>query len=114
VLGILGAAGEYGQRALVHAPGSLPAGQFVGWLGDLMALPAVGLLAGALPQLFPTGQPVSRRWRPLQQPREREPGRELFSRSFSSRPVAANAYQFQFDFVRNNENKMFIDLENLK
>jgi signal transduction histidine kinase len=65
VLEILGAAGEYGERALVHAPGSLPAGQFAGWFGDLMALPAIGLLAGVLPQLFPTGQPVSRRWRPL-------------------------------------------------
>lgn len=65
VLGILGTAGEYGERALVYAPGSLPAGQFAGWLGDLMALPAIGMLAGVLPQLFPTGQPVSRRWRPL-------------------------------------------------
>jgi two-component system NarL family sensor kinase len=65
VLQVQGVAGEYGERALVHAPGSLPAGQFAGWFGDLMALPATGLLAGVLPQLFPTGQPVSRRWRPL-------------------------------------------------
>lgn len=65
VLGILGVAGEYGQRALVYAPGSLPAGHFAGWLGDLMALPTIGLLVGLLPQLFPTGQPVSPRWRPF-------------------------------------------------
>jgi hypothetical protein len=49
----------------IHAPGSLPAGQFAAWLADLMAIPTTGLFAGVLPQLFPDGQPVSRRWRPL-------------------------------------------------
>lgn len=61
---VLGAGGEYARRALIDAPGSLPAGMFVAWLADFAALPTVGLLAGVLPQLFPTGQAVSRRWRP--------------------------------------------------
>lgn len=60
---VLGAGSEYASRALVHAPGSLPGGGFVGWLADFMAHPVIGLLAGMLPQLFPTGRPLSSRWR---------------------------------------------------
>jgi signal transduction histidine kinase len=60
---VLGVGGEYAKRALVDAPGSLPAGTFVAWLADSMATPMAGVLAGLLPQLFPTGRPLSRRWR---------------------------------------------------
>lgn len=60
---VLGAGSQYANRALVHAPGSLPGGGFVGWLADFMAHPVIGLLAGILPQLFPTGRPLSSRWR---------------------------------------------------
>ena len=60
---VLGAGGQYASRALVHAPGSLPGGGFVAWLADFMAHPVIGLLAGMLPQLFPTGRPLSSRWR---------------------------------------------------
>jgi hypothetical protein len=62
---VLGVGGEYAKRALVDAPGSLPAGTFVAWLADSMATPMAGVLAGLLPQLFPTGRPLSRRWRVL-------------------------------------------------
>jgi signal transduction histidine kinase len=54
---------EYASRALVTAPGSLPGGDFAAWLGDAPALLLIGLLAGLLPQLFPTGHPISARWR---------------------------------------------------
>ncbi|HEY8883091.1 MAG TPA: sensor histidine kinase [Dermatophilaceae bacterium] len=60
---VLGAGGVYANRALVTSPGSLPAGEFVAWLADLMALPTVGLFACLLPQLFPTGRALSPRWR---------------------------------------------------
>jgi two-component system NarL family sensor kinase len=54
---------EYARRALVIAPGSLPGGDFAAWLADAPALLLLGLLAALLPQLFPTGHPVSARWR---------------------------------------------------
>jgi two-component system, NarL family, sensor kinase len=61
--GIGGLATEYAIEALVANPGSLPAGEAMAWLGSwpwilFVPVPAtVGLL------LFPTGQPVSPRWR---------------------------------------------------
>ena len=63
LMAVLGCGDEYAKRALVYAPGSLPAGTFVAWLADFAALPVVGLFAGVLPQLFPTGRLLSRRWR---------------------------------------------------
>lgn len=63
VLALMGASQEYARRTLLHAPGSLPSGTFAAWLSDLMAPLTVGLIAGLLPQLFPTGRPLSRRWR---------------------------------------------------
>ena len=58
-----GAAGEYAVRALVLAPGSLPAGGFMAWLSDLTMVPVAGIFIGVLPQLFPDGRPYSARWR---------------------------------------------------
>jgi hypothetical protein len=53
---------EYAVRALVAAPGSLPAGRFAAWLTTwvfTVNFPALGLLL----VLFPDGRPPSRRWR---------------------------------------------------
>ena len=63
VFAVLVSASEYAKRALLIAPGSLPAGNFAAWLGDAPALLLIGLLVGLLPQLFPTGRPLSARWR---------------------------------------------------
>lgn len=49
----------HGLKAVPRWPGST----FVAWLADLVATPLVGLLAGVVPQLFPTGRPLSPRWR---------------------------------------------------
>jgi signal transduction histidine kinase len=64
LLGVLGTGPAYAHHALVESPGSLPAGSFAGWLADTAATPMVGLFAGVIPQLFPTGRPYSPRWRP--------------------------------------------------
>jgi hypothetical protein len=53
---------EYAVRALVTAPGSLPAGSWLAWLAYwtfLLNLPALALLL----LLFPDGRLPSRRWR---------------------------------------------------
>ena len=63
MLMLLGVTGAYAQHALVHRPGSLPGGTFVAWLSDLLAIPTIGLIVAVLPQLFPTGHPLSPRWR---------------------------------------------------
>jgi hypothetical protein len=54
---------SYGLRALVAAPGSLPAGQLAAWLSNWTWV--IPLAAAAfLFLLFPTGRLRSRRWRP--------------------------------------------------
>lgn len=55
---------EYAIRALVLAPGSLPAGVAVAWLSGLFDIAVSGLVAYVL-LLFPTGSLPSRRWRPI-------------------------------------------------
>jgi hypothetical protein len=56
--------GLYAIRALVASPGSLPAGEVAAWVATWVVWPAFGLLA-YLFFLFPDGQPLSPRWRPL-------------------------------------------------
>jgi hypothetical protein len=53
---------EYGLRALVAAPASLPAGRVFGWLSNWTWTTHYALLAFVF-LLFPTGQLRSRRWR---------------------------------------------------
>ena len=52
----------YAVRALLIEPGSLPGGEALGWLGNVLwSVPVSGLILLFL--LFPTGHVVSARWR---------------------------------------------------
>jgi len=61
-LGLNSFAAEYGLRALVVAPGSLPAGRAAVWLANWIWVVPFGMFALVL-LLFPTGRPGSRLWR---------------------------------------------------
>jgi signal transduction histidine kinase len=54
---------QYGLRALVAAPGSLPAGRAFAWVANWLGVFSLVLLALVF-LLFPTGHLRSRRWRP--------------------------------------------------
>lgn len=54
----------YAWRALVAAPGTLPAGELAAWLNRSIMVPAYGATLAAV-VLFPTGRPPSRLWVPL-------------------------------------------------
>lgn len=54
---------DYAIRALVAAPGSIPAGELMAWLGSW--LPAAGGLVSLLMLLFPDGRLPFRHWRPM-------------------------------------------------
>ncbi len=63
LFGILGAASEaYANRALIVAPGSLPAGAEASWLATWPWVPMLATVPLLL-QLVPHGRPLSRRWR---------------------------------------------------
>jgi signal transduction histidine kinase len=55
---------EYLLRALVHAPGSLPAPGLAAWLLTWAATPAISAVLLVF-LLFPDGRPHSPRWRPV-------------------------------------------------
>ena len=60
-----GFAQEYAIHAVIVAPGSLPGAVAVAWLASWTWTFSSGPLLTLVPQLFPTGQPISPRWRPL-------------------------------------------------
>jgi len=61
-VGLYLAAERYQHYALVVRPGELPLGELAAWLQAWLYVPALGIVVSVLPQLFPTGRPVSRRW----------------------------------------------------
>lgn len=54
----------YQHHALVVHDGALPFGTAAAWLQAWVYVPALGTFVTFVPQLFPTGRPVSPRWRP--------------------------------------------------
>ena len=62
---ILNAGTAYAYHALIARPGSLPGGTVAVALVNTAPLLGLGLLVAVMPQLFPTGAPISRRWRPF-------------------------------------------------
>lgn len=59
---IAGLGRAYAQYAMTQTP-HLTGWTFAAWASDAVATPLVGLMAGVLPQLFPTGRALGRRWR---------------------------------------------------
>lgn len=68
-IGLMGAvdsfADYYALDALLVAPGTLSAGLAAGWFQNWDWMVTISLLLFFLPLLFPTGQPLSARWRVL-------------------------------------------------
>ncbi|HEX7122810.1 MAG TPA: sensor histidine kinase [Gemmatimonadaceae bacterium] len=64
VLTLLDAGGVYSRYAAAHPAAGLPGGLAVSWLADAAAIPTTALFGGIIPQLFPDGRVLSRRWRP--------------------------------------------------
>ena len=59
----LGGSLEYARHTLEVSPGSLPAGDFAAWLSSWFPLVTNGLLFAVLPQIYPDGRLVSKKWR---------------------------------------------------
>jgi signal transduction histidine kinase len=61
---VVNAGTAYAWHAVAAGAGSLHGVQAVETIVNLAPLPALGLLVGLLPQIFPTGSAISPRWRP--------------------------------------------------
>ena len=57
--------GEYAAYTMSTAPGLLPAGEIAAWIANLVLGFVWTTLFTFILLLFPTGKPLSRRWRPL-------------------------------------------------
>ena len=64
-MGFGGFVQEYATRAVIIAPGSLPGAVALAWIASWSFALAVGPMLTLVPQLFPTGRPLSPRWTPL-------------------------------------------------
>ena len=54
---------EYATRAVIIAPGSLPAATALAWIGSWSFAFFAGPMLTLVPQLFPSGRPLTSRWR---------------------------------------------------
>ncbi|MBV9830236.1 MAG: hypothetical protein JOZ82_01465, partial [Marmoricola sp.] len=63
IVGFYLAAERYQYFALVVHHGDLPLGTLAAWLQAWTYVPALAIVVNVLPQVFPTGRPVTPRWR---------------------------------------------------
>ena len=63
IVGFYLAAERYQYFALVIHHGDLPLGTLMAWLQAWTYVPALAIVVNVLPQVFPTGRPVTPRWR---------------------------------------------------
>src|SRR5438132_3799676 len=63
--GFSGFVQEYATRAVVIAPGSLPAAVGLAWVASWTWTFFSGSMLTIVPQLFPTGRPLTPKWTPL-------------------------------------------------
>ena len=61
-VGLYLATERYQHYALEVRAGDLPLGELAAWLQAWLYVPALAIVVSVLPQLFPTGRPLSRRW----------------------------------------------------
>ncbi len=54
---------QYAVRAVLAQPGSLPFAESVAWVRNWFWILGVGMVVGLVLPLFPTGRPISRRWK---------------------------------------------------
>lgn len=64
LVGLYLAAGSYQHYALGVRSRELPLAELAAWSQTWLYVPALSIFIFVLPQVFPTGRPISRRWRP--------------------------------------------------
>jgi hypothetical protein len=63
--GVQAFASGYADYALLERTGSLPGGEFMGWISRWIGVPVLPLAGALLVLLFPNGKLLSRKWQPV-------------------------------------------------
>jgi hypothetical protein len=63
--GVQAFASGYADYALLERTGSLPGGEFMGWISRWIGIPVLPLAGALLVLLFPNGKLLSRKWQPV-------------------------------------------------
>ncbi len=63
--GVQAFASGYADYALLERTGSLPGGEFMGWISRWIGVPVLPLAGALLVLLFPNGMLLSRKWQPV-------------------------------------------------
>lgn len=65
IYGVQAFASGYADYALLERTGSLPGGEFMGWISRWIGVPVLPLAGALLVLLFPNGMLLSRKWQPV-------------------------------------------------